>query len=294
MNKVMLYPNPTRDIDLLRSAQVAEILKKLNINVAMPDLILHGYEFSDATLQNIEVMPLENAVAGADMIISLGGDGSILHTAKQAAVHNIPVLGINVGRIGYMAELEADELMCLSDIVSGKYTTEARMMLDVEVHRDGDVIYRDIGLNDAVITKISYFNTADLDIYTDGFFISRYQGDGVIVATPTGSTAYSMSAGGPIVDPLSSNIIITPVCTHSLSAKPIVLSPERKITIQALSEPEGIMGVTVDGAKVQPIKKGDQVVIKKSKMVTRLIRVKDKNFYDILCSKLSDRRFGDK
>ena len=294
MKKVMLHPNPTRDIDLVWSARVAEILKKFNIHVVMPESILHEYEISEAALCNIALVPLEKAVDGADMIISLGGDGSILHTAKQSAVHNIPVLGINVGRIGYMAELETDELAQLEEIVSGKYTTEARMMLDVEVHRDNEVIYRDIGLNDAVITKIRYFNTADLDIYTDGFFISRYQGDGVIVATPTGSTAYSMSAGGPIVDPLSENIIITPVCTHSLSAKPIVLSPEREITIQALSEPENIMGVTVDGATVQPIKKGDRVVIKKSEMVTRLIRVKDKNFYDILCSKLSDRRFGDK
>jgi len=294
MKKVMLYPNPTRDIDLLWASRVAEILIKFNICVTMPDLILHGLSVPEERIANIAVMPFEKAVESADMVVSLGGDGSILHTAQQAAVHNIPVLGINVGRMGYMAELETDELEWIEKIIRGNYTTEERMMLDVEIHRGERIIYKNIGLNDAVIAKVNYANTVDLDIYTDEFFISHYQGDGVIVATPTGSTAYSMSAGGPIVDPLSSNMIITPVCTHSLSAKPIVLSPKRKITIQALSEPSGIIGMSLDGAEVKPLEKGDRVVIKKSDFTTKLIRVKDKNFYDILCSKLSDRRFGDK
>lgn len=290
MKKIMLYPNPTRDIGLQCSAKVAEILGKSNIHVTLPEQVLQGAELP----QGISAMPFEQAVDGADMVISLGGDGSILHTAKHAAVHDIPVLGINVGRMGYMAELETNELSQLSRIIEGEYTTEERMMLDVEVFRDGQVIYSDTGLNDVVITKINYAKTVELDMYTDGFFISHYRGDGVIVATPTGSTAYSMSAGGPIVDPLSKNIIITPVCTHSLSAKPIVLSPNRRITIQALSPTEETMGVSVDGAEAQQLELGDRAVISKSNYITRLVRVKNKNFYDILCSKLSDRRFGDR
>ncbi len=290
MKKIMLYPNPTRDIGLNCSAKVAEVLGKSNIHVTLPEQVLQGA----AVPEGISVMPFDKAVDGADMIMSLGGDGSILHTAKHAAAHDIPVLGINVGRMGYMAELETDELSELNRIIAGEYTTEERMMLDVEIYRDDKVIYRDTGLNDVVITKINYAKTVELDMYTDGFFISHYRGDGVIVATPTGSTAYSMSAGGPIVDPLSKNIIITPVCTHSLSAKPIVLSPKRRITIQALSPSTETMGVSVDGAEVQPVELGDRVVIYQSELITRLVRVKNKNFYDILCSKLSDRRFGDR
>ena len=168
------------------------------------------------------------------------------------------------------------------------------MMLDVEIRRDNRMVYQNSGLNDVVVSKTEYSKIMDLDIYTDEFFVSHYHGDGVIVATPTGSTAYSMSAGGPIVDPTAENIIITPVCTHSLSAKPIVLSPERRISIQASGDNTYAVGVSVDGDEAQPLERGDTVIICRSKLITRLVRVDDKNFYDILYNKLSDRRFGDR
>ncbi|MEG2570471.1 MAG: NAD(+)/NADH kinase, partial [Clostridia bacterium] len=222
MKKVMIHPNPTRDYGLVSSRKIAAFLQKSNVEVTIPEGIV-----DDAPIPGVHIMPFEDAICGIDMVVSVGGDGSILHTARQAAVHKIPILGVNVGRMGYMAELECGEFDYLGQIISGNYTIDERMMLNVEIMRDHEVIYTNTGLNDVVVAKTNRLKIIDLDIYADKFFISHYQGDGVVIATPTGSTAYSMSAGGPIVDPQSSNLTITPVCTHSLSAKPVVLSPKR-------------------------------------------------------------------
>ncbi len=287
MKKIMMHPNPTRDVGLKNTQKIAEFLRARGVEVTIPD---------DMVAQPspvLRALPFEDAIAGADMIISLGGDGSILHTACHAAQHSIPILGVNVGRMGYMAELEADELSAFHDILEGKYTVEERMMIDVSIRRAHTILSKHVGLNDVVITKTNRLKIIDLDIYADQFFISHYQGDGVVIATPTGSTAYSMSAGGPIVDPIANNLTITPVCTHSLSAKPIILSPKRTVSVQALSDTEGAIGVSVDGAPHIGLRYGDQVLIRRSKYTTKLVRVKNKNFYDILCTKLSERRFDE-
>lgn len=287
MKKIMMHPNPTRDLHLKNTRLIAAYLRAHGVEVTIPD------DMVEEDIPVLRALPFENAIAGADMIISLGGDGSILHTARQAAEHAIPILGVNVGRMGYMAELEADELDAFGEILDGKYTVEERMMIDVSIRREHEIIYKNTGLNDVVITKTNRLKIIDLDIYADQFFISHYQGDGVVIATPTGSTAYSMSAGGPIVDPLAKNLTITPVCTHSLSAKPIILSPKRTISVQALTDTEGAIGVSVDGAPHLGLRYGDQILVAKSDYTTKLVRVRNKNFYDILCTKLSERRFDD-
>lgn len=288
MKKVLLHPNPNRDYGLVCTRQIASLLHEQGVKVYISDTEI---KIDDA---NITLCPFKQAVENADMIIVVGGDGSILHAAKHAAVHNIPILGINIGRIGYMTEIEANELELITKILAGDYSIEERMMLDVAIRRSKNIIYENLGLNDVVIAKTGTTNIIDLDIYMDGFFISHYTGDGVIVASPTGSTAYSMSAGGPIVDPVSKNITLTPVCTHSLSAKPIVLSPDRIVYIQALSDTEGAIGASVDGEEMVNLKYGDQLIIKRSEYITKLIKVKNLNFYDILCEKLTDRRFDDR
>ncbi len=285
MKKVMLNPNPSRDKDLKCTKMVYEFLKRNGVSVVLP------FDIDGADTTDIPLSEFYGAARDSDMVISLGGDGSLLHTANQVAHLGVPVLGINIGRIGYMAELEANELEYLEKILKGDYKVEERMMLDAIVRRGDEIVYKQTGLNDAVVLKTGLLWTVDMDIYADNMFISHYSGDGVIVATPTGSTAYSLSAGGPIIDPMSRNITITPVCTHALSAKPVILSYKRTVSIIPQSSESGAIAVSVDGGEGFTLRQGDTLTLKKSDLVTKLIRVKKTNFYDVLYTKLSDRRF---
>ncbi len=284
MKKVMLNPNPSRDVGLRCTKMVYDFLQKNGVSVVMP------FDIEGSDMTDIPLVEFHDAVCDADMVISLGGDGSLLHTANQVAHLGIPVLGINIGRIGYMAELEANELEYLAKILEGDYKIEERMMLGAIVRRGDDIVYKQTGLNDAVVMKTGLLWTVDMDIYADDMFISHYSGDGVIVATPTGSTAYSLSAGGPIIDPMARNITITPVCTHALSAKPVILSYKRTISIIPQSSESGAIAVSVDGGEGFTLMQGDTLSLKRSEFVTKLIRVKKTNFYDVLYTKLSDRR----
>lgn len=285
MKKVLLNPNPSRDIDLECTKKVVAFFKENNVQTYISKDI-DGAECTGAALSDFN-----SAASEADMIISFGGDGSLLHTANQVSHLGVPVLGINIGRIGYMAELESNELDYLKNVLDGNFKIEERMMIDISVRRNNKVIYRKTGLNDAVVLKTGIIMTVDMDIYADNMFISRYSGDGVIVATPTGSTAYSLSAGGPIIDPMSRNITITPVCAHALTAKPIVLSFKRVINIVPQNPQSAAIAVSVDGDAGFDLMHGDSLTIKTSERVTRLIHVKNTNFYDVLYTKLSDRRF---
>ncbi len=285
MKKVLLNPNPSRDINLNCTKNVADFFQENKVDVS---ILASSIDF-DISWAKVE--PLEQAVIDADMVISFGGDGTMLDTANIASAYDIPVLGINIGRIGYMAELEATEIEYLKNVLNGEYKIEERMMLDVSVKRDDEIIYNETALNDAVIFKNGVSWTVDMDIYADNMFISHYSGDGIIVATPTGSTAYSLSAGGPIIDPASKNITITPVCTHALTAKPIVLYHERVVNIVPRTKQNDAIEVSVDGDVGIELAKGDVLTIRKSDRITKLIHVKNTNFYDVLYTKLSDRRF---
>lgn len=285
MKKVLLNPNPSRDIDLKCTKKVVAFFKENGVETYISREIC-GAETTGAILSDFN-----SAAKSCDMIISFGGDGTLLHTANQVAHLGIPVLGINIGRIGYMAELESHEIKYLKNVLDGNFKIEERMMIDVCVHRNNEIVYRKTGLNDAVVLKTGILMTIDMDIHADNMFISHYSGDGVIVATPTGSTAYSLSAGGPIIDPMSRNITITPVCTHALTAKPIVLSYKRVINIVPQNRQNAAIAVSVDGDAGFELMHGDSLTIKTSERVTRLIHVKKTNFYDVLYTKLSDRRF---
>ncbi len=285
MKKVVLNPNPSRDKNFDCTKKVAEFFKKNGVEVCVFKDV-HGSENTGAT-----PLDFSSAVKDADLIISFGGDGTLLHTANQVAGLGLPVLGINIGRIGYMAELESNEIELLKNIIDGKFEVEERMRIDVSVRRGDKTVYRRTALNDAVIMKTGLLWIIDLDIYADEMFISRYSGDGVLVATPTGSTAYSLSAGGPIIDPLSKNITITPVCAHALTAKPIVLSHERTIKIISKSPENSAVAMSIDGEDGFELMHDDEIIIKEAEEKTKLIHVKNMNFYDVLYTKLSDRRF---
>ena len=229
---------------------------------------------------------MSRELPGTDMLVCFGGDGTILHAAKDATTHQIPILGVNMGSVGFMAELEHGELSLLSKVTAGKYTVESRMMLDVCVKRDGRVVYEDLALNDAVMTKGAVARIVDLSVYGDGVLISDFGGDGVIVSTPTGSTAYSMAAGGPIVEPSAESIIITPICAHALQAKSFVLGRDRTVEVRTEKNNRKSVYLSVDGGKAFKLAGGDRVVIRRSESMTRLVRLTDKSFYTIVSEKL--------
>ena len=183
--------------------------------------------------KSIEFQDLNREIKDADMLVCFGGDGTILHASKLATAHNLPILGINIGTMGFIAELEAGELELLRRLPAGDYTIEPRSMIDVTVTgANGQRLLHETALNDAVVTKGAIARVVQVSVYCDNVEATSFSGDGVIIATPTGSTAYSMSAGGPIVEPLAKNLIISPICAHAMLAKTIVVSPERVISSQ--------------------------------------------------------------
>ena len=218
-------------------------------------------------------------------MICFGGDGTILHMAKIATRNRIPILGVNIGTMGFIAELESSELSELARLATGDYTMDSRMMLDVTVRRDQDVIFHDIALNDAVVTKGAVARIVHLDVRCDGVQAMEFGGDGLIVSTPTGSTGYSLSAGGPIVEPDARNILITPICAHDVVSRCIVASDKRTITVQLSQNARRNAFLSVDGGRAFKLGMGDVVTVTCSKLETKLIRLKDRSFYDIVNNK---------
>ena len=219
-------------------------------------------------------------------MVCFGGDGTILHAAKDAQRHGVPVLGVNLGSVGFMAELETAELSQLERLIQGKYRVEERMMLDVSVRREGKTVYRDQALNDAVITKGAVARIIDLEVKADGVSVARFSGDGVIVSTPTGSTAYAMSAGGPIVEPTVENILVTPICPHALHARSFVLDSHRSVSARMGKLSRKTAYLSVDGGKAFRLSASDQVELHRSRARARLIRLTNRSFYTIVNQKL--------
>ena len=283
--KVVLSPNPYRDRGL-KAAQAAEkILKAAGVETAI--CLPFSVEGSNVEFpKHIQFKQTEEELKSADILVCFGGDGTILHAAKDANQFNVPILGVNLGSVGFMAELELGELSMLSKLPVGKYDVEERMMLDVTVRRDGKVIYSDIALNDAALTKGAVARVVDLEVLGDKTTITKMSADGVVISTPTGSTAYSMSAGGPIVEPTAENIIVTPICPHALSARSFVLGHERTVSIKLGRMAHKTAFLSVDGGKAFKLNGGDVVETKVSKSKTRLVRVTGRTFYEILNHKL--------
>ena len=283
MKNVILTPNPYRDKNFQTVRNAMEILKDAGLNprLCLPFEVDRTYELP----KDMRFHKLERELPNADMVICFGGDGTILHMAKTATRKGIPILGVNIGTMGFMAELESTELGELKRLATGDYSTDGRMMLDVTVQRDRDIIFHDICLNDAVITKGAVARIVHLAVNCDGVEAMECGGDGIIVATPTGSTAYNLSAGGPIVEPEARNIIITPICAHDVGSRSIVASDNRVVTVNMVRNARRNAYVSVDGGKAFRLNMGDVVTIKKSHLETKLIRLKDRSFYDVVNAK---------
>lgn len=216
----------------------------------------------------------------SDLIIAIGGDGVMLEGARRVTASGIPILGINMGRVGYMTELEMNELDLLDKIFTNEFYLDERAMLRVDIRSSqGQSRFAAYALNEAVIAKGSTARIIDLQLSDNGRLVSEYRADGIVIATPTGSTAYSLSAGGPIVDPKLSCFCVTPICPHSLIARPLVFPDSAKLEIKNICTREKILHLTVDGKATFDLFYGDTVLITKADISTKLLRIKDDDFY---------------
>ena len=278
MKKIVLSPNPYRDRGLVLTNRARELLERDGRETVIAPVFVDVPGDSN-------MVPLRRAAEDAELIISFGGDGTFLHVARQILGMRIPLLGVNVGTKGFMAGLEPEDIELVRGAAAGDFRESLRMMLDIELHRaDGEVI-RDCALNDAVVK--SDVNCINLAVRADGTEITNFAGDGVIIATPTGSTAYSMSAGGPIVEPEAANIIITPICAHIMAAKSFVLAPERTVTVT----PERLRGrravLSVDGSEGIQLSSGDEVRARWSGNTVIMADMQVRSFYDTALNKLT-------
>lgn len=257
-----------------------EILNKAGISakLCLPFEVDRCYDLP----RDLRFYRLDRELPNADAVICFGGDGTILHMAKAATRHGIPILGVNIGTMGFMAELESSEISQLSRLADGAYTVDNRMMLDITVMRGKDIIYHDICLNDAVITKGAVARVVHLEVKCDGVQAMECDGDGIIIATPTGSTAYSLSAGGPIVEPEAHSILITPICAHDVGSRCVVASDERVVTVGLTQNARRNAFLSADGGRAIKMNIDDIVTVKKSNLCTKLIRLKDRSFYDVV------------
>lgn len=283
MKKVILTPNPYRDKGFQTVREANRILTEagIDVKICLPFEVDRSFELP----RDLRFTRLDRELHGAELIVCFGGDGTILHMAKTATRAGLPILGVNIGTMGFMAELESSELSELKRIATGDYTVDSRMMLDVTVHRDRDIIFHDICLNDVVITKGAVARIVHLSVECDGVQAMECGGDGIVVATPTGSTAYSLSAGGPIVEPDAQNIIITPICAHDVGSRCIVTSEKRVINVELTKNARRNAFLSVDGGKAVRLNMGDVATIQKSKLETKLVRLKERSFFDVVNAK---------
>lgn len=287
--KIVMTPNPYRDKQFKTALQARRILEECGVEVSMCLPFDVDREFD--LPRDIAFCELHREIKTADMLICFGGDGTILHASKIATANAIPVLGVNIGTMGFIAELESGELELLRRIPEGKYTIEPRSMIDISVTGSaGQRLLHETALNDAVVTKGAIARVVQMAVYCDNVEATSFSGDGIILSTPTGSTAYSMSAGGPIIEPSAKNLLITPICAHAMLAKSIVVSPERVISVKVGKIGRHNAFLSVDGGRAFRLNTGDVITARASQKVTKLVRLKQTSFFEILNRKFIDRQ----
>ncbi len=284
--KAFLIPNLTKKDALFHTGRVAHRLAELGVTCVVQEQFHRPF-------QNLPVSfckEPEDALSLCDLVIAVGGDGTIIHAAKEAAAFGKPVLGVNVGRLGFVAGLEPDELDRLELLIAGEYLVDERMMLEVTLRREGrEFVY--YALNDAVLARGALSRILDFRVLLNQSNVGAYRADGLIVATPTGSTAYSLSAGGPVIDPALRCLLLSPICPHSLFTRPVVFGEESVLQIQAGSSEEGVNSyLTVDGQISIALKNEEPVFCRAASQTAKLLKLKNTNFYEVVNDKLAERR----
>ena len=230
----------------------------------------------------------EELVAQSQCMMVFGGDGTLLRTARKVAAFSTPIIGINLGHLGFLTEVDVPDVFpALEKLLQGHYCIEERLMLEAGIYREGEEIERLVCLNDAVISKGSFARIIRLETYVDDEYINTYNADGLIISSPTGSTAYSLSAGGPLVVPNVEVMLVTPICPHSLWARPLVISPDSTVKV-FMSSDKGEYMLTMDGQQGFALKPRDWVEVRRAPRRARLIRLKGRSFFEVLRKKLGE------
>lgn len=284
MKKVAVIPNKKKDTSLCLTKSIVEILVSAGAEVFISN------EFEAFEIPATFV-PQEEIFCFADFAVTVGGDGTILGIAEAVSEINLSVIGVNLGKLGFMAELEPNEIHLLTNILDGNYSVENRMMLDVSIIRNGERISNHRVLNDIVVGKGSLSKISELELYCDGTEVSHFNSDGIIVSTPTGSTAYSLSAGGAIIDTSIDCMLLTPVCPHSFNnSRSIVFSSKSVLQIKDVQNGEANTYLTADGRINEQLEFSDVVEVSVSAKTTNLIKLKDEKFYSRVYQKIAERK----
>ena len=291
MKNIGIYSNADKDKDFAGTAAVIGALGAIRLTRDGVGVFMDISQecavrdtLGEDAVRDVVFLPECEMTRTIDVMIVLGGDGTLLKAARRCSPAGIPLLGINLGRVGYMAELEINELHMLGRLIDGKYNVESRMMLDAAIPGKSGMF----ALNDAVLGAESVFRMVDIELCCDGKIVNHYRCDGLIVSTPTGSTAYSLSAGGPVIDPCMDAIAVTPVCAHSLSAAPIVFSASSVLEVRNLSKRSPEMCLSLDGSEMFRVGYGESVRITKSPLSCGFGRLKDGGFYEVLRRKMAE------
>lgn len=282
MKRIGIWPNLEKERALPVTIDLVRWLKDHGVQPVLPAHV------AGAAGEPAPASPTDRWASGAEFVIALGGDGTILEVAKQIAPAQTPILGVNLGHLGFLTEIELPDLYdAMPRFLCGEYFVEHRMMLSAGVVNAGEAKARFLVLNEAVIAKGPFARMIDLDLFINDTYVDTYPADGLIVATPTGSTAYSLSAGGPIVSPAIDVVVITPICPHTLYSRSLVVSRSERVRV-ALRRPHGDTMMTIDGQKGYRMETGDEVLFSPAEEEARLVRVKGWSFYEVLRKKMKE------
>jgi NAD+ kinase len=283
MAKVGIVVNLTKDAGLKFTSDIIAWLEKNRCDVLLSEITASQLNRTELGFAPVDMYKQ------ADFLIVLGGDGTLLGVARQTLWLKTPILGVNMGRLGFITEVEKEDIFdALEKIINGEFTLEERMMLEATVIKDDVQVESFYCLNDIGVTKGTLSRMITLKTYIENSYFDTYNADGLLMSTPTGSTAYSLSAGGPIVNPGVSVILITPICPHSLNSRSIVVSDNDTIAIDVVDNNQEVY-LTCDGQQGYKLRSGDKVIIKKAPFTARLVKVANRSFYDVLRTKLKER-----
>lgn len=283
--KILLIPNTHKDKDLKYTFKIIDILKKNNIEIYM-NTIMYDIIKDDGYIKFFDIDFVINII---DVVICIGGDGTIIHTCKKVSMYNKPVLGINAGRLGFLANLESKDIYKIEKIFNKDYKIDKRMTLDL-IYINGDNKKKYTAVNDIVISKGSLSRIIDLKVLCMDKSIGIYRADGIIFSTPTGSTAYSLSAGGPIVESSINCIIMTPICPHSLFFRPLIFSEDKILKVLPTVSCNDEVYITIDGEEGFKFSHDSEIVISKGCIDIELIDISNNSFFDVINEKFI-RRF---